>query len=178
MLDTTVLLLSTPLFGALEFVFDGGVTIFAGLIGQADAPAVEGAAQAVEGAAQAVEGAAQAVEGAGGAAAEPEMSPIQRILFGPWVLPLGLFFLFYATFIAPERRRKAEEAKLMAALKKGDRVITIGGIHGSVVSASPESKVVTIKIDESGNTRVKVNRSAIASIVNPNSENKTTKDKD
>ena len=113
---------------------------------------------------------------ADGAAAEPEMTPLQRILFGPFVLPLGLFFLFYLTFIAPERRRKAEEAKLMASLKKNDRVITIGGIHGTVVSISPESKVVTLKIDESGNTRVKVNRSAIASVVNDTAEDKESKD--
>jgi len=126
----------------------------------------------------AVNGLLGQVEGAAPGAAEPEVTPLQRILFHPLVLPLGLFFLFYATFIAPERRRKAEEAKLMSSLKKGDRVVTIGGIHASVVSVSPESQVVTLKIDESGNTRIKVNRSAIATIVNPTSENKESKDKE
>ena len=69
-----------------------------------------------------------------------------------------------------ERRRKAEEAKLMSSMKKNDRIITIGGIHGTIVSASPESKVVTIKIDEAGNTRVKINRSAVATIVSDKSK--------
>ncbi len=69
--------------------------------------------------------------------------------------------------LAPERRRKAEEAKKMSALQKNDRVITIGGIHGVIVSASPDSDVITIRTDEGGNTRVKVNRTAIATVVNP-----------
>ena len=111
-------------------------------------------------------------EDAAPAANAPEMSPIQRILFHPLVLPVGLFLLFYLTFIAPERRRKADEAKLMSSLKKNDRVVTIGGIHGTVVAVSPESKVVTLKIDESGNTRIKVNRTAIASVLAQAEENK------
>ena len=135
----------------LTDAIDGGTMLLASLFGQG-----EGAAPA----------------------AEPEMSPIQKILFHPLVLPLGLFFLFYATFIAPERRRKSEEAKLMSSLKKSDRVVTIGGIHATVVAVSSESKVVTLKIDESGNTRIKVNRSAIASIVDPTAENKESKDKE
>lgn len=131
-------------------LLDGGMMFLANLLGQAEDVAP--------------------------AAAEPEMSPIQRILFHPLVLPIGLFFLFYATFIAPERRRKAEEAKLMSSLKKNDRVVTIGGIHGTVVAAQADSKVVTLKIDEGGNTRIKVNRSAIASVINPDSENKDSSD--
>ena len=52
----------------------------------------------------------------------------------PDILPAGLLFLFYFIVIAPERRRKSDEAKLMASLKN-DRVVTIGGIH-AVVAAS------------------------------------------
>ncbi len=151
MFDSTLFLLIDSI--------DGGVTLLASLLAQAadSAPA-------------------DAVGANPGADAAPEMSPIQRILFGPFVLPLGLFFLFYVTFIAPERRRKAQEAQLMASLKKNDRVVTIGGIHGTVVAISPESKVVTVKIDESGNTRIKINRSAIATVVSDTSENKDSKD--
>jgi preprotein translocase subunit YajC len=142
LLDTTILLINLTLESG---VIEGGTTLVASLFGQAD-----GAAPA----------------------AAPEVSPIQRILFHPLVLPIGLFLLFFMTFIAPERRRKAEEAKLMSSLKKNDRVVTIGGIHGTVVAASAESKVVTLKIDEGGNTRIKVNRSAIASVLNPTNEEK------
>ena len=80
--------------------------------------------------------------------------------------------------IAPERRRKAEEAKLYSGLKKNDRVVTIGGIHGTIAAISSDNNVVTLRIDENGNTRIKINRSAIASVVNPNKENKETTDKE
>ena len=82
-------------------------------------------------------------------------------------LVAGFFFLFYFIVIAPERRKKSEEAKMMASLKKNDRVVTIGGLHGVVAAISEGSDVVTLKIDESGNTRVKVNRSAIGQIIRP-----------
>ena len=52
---------------------------------------------------------------------------------------------------------------MISTLKKNDRIITIGGIHGTVVSVASDSKVVTIRIDD--NTRMKLNRTAIASIV-------------
>lgn len=97
------------------------------------------------------------------------------LLSNPLILPVGLLVIFYLTFIAPERRRRAEEAKMMAALKKNDRVVTVGGIHGTVVAAAPDGDVVTLRIDESSNTRIKVNRTAIAKIVtaSKDKENKT-----
>ncbi len=98
-------------------------------------------------------------------AAAPEGSAIGTILNNPLLPLVGLFVLFYFIFIVPERRRKAEEAKMMSSLKKNDRIVTVGGIHGTVVAAAADSDVVTIKIDEAGNTRVKLNRSAVASIV-------------
>ncbi|MEM1225532.1 MAG: preprotein translocase subunit YajC [Planctomycetota bacterium] len=88
-----------------------------------------------------------------------------RFFDNPLLLPVGLLAIFYVTFWAPERRRKAEEARLLASIQKNDRVITAGGIHAVVVAAAPDSDVVTIKIDENGSTRVKINRSAISSVV-------------
>lgn len=73
----------------------------------------------------------------------------------------GVLLIFYLTLIAPERRRKAEEAKRMAAISKNDRVITAGGLHGTVVSAPVDSDVVTIRLDESGTVRVKASRWAL-----------------
>ena len=110
--------------------------------------------------------------------AEPQdLNWFQRILTNPLVLPIGLFLVFYLTFLAPERRRKAEEAKRMAALKKNDRVVTVGGMHGTIVSAPADGNVVTLRIDESNNTRVKLNRNAIASVVEPSADKKEPKDK-
>ncbi|MCC9644799.1 preprotein translocase subunit YajC [Rhodopirellula sp. JC740] len=99
-------------------------------------------------------------------AAPPEAdSFLRRFLENPLLLPIGVVAIFYVTYFGPERRRRAEEAKMMASLGKNDRVVTVGGIHGTIVNASPDSDTVTLKIDENGSTRIKVNRSAIVKIV-------------
>lgn len=103
---------------------------------------------------------------------EADLTLFQQILDNPMVLMMGLFMIFYFTFLRPERRRKAAEAEKMSLLKKNDRVVTVGGIHGVIVAASPDSDVITLKIDESGNTRIKVNRSAIATVATLTKESK------
>ena len=99
-------------------------------------------------------------EEAGPEAVEPKPFLLQ-LMENP-VFPIaGILLIFYFTLIAPERRRKAEEAKRMAAITKNDRVITAGGLHGTVVSAPTDSDVVTVRLDESGTLRVKVSRWAV-----------------
>ncbi|MGB7327968.1 MAG: preprotein translocase subunit YajC [Rubripirellula sp.] len=108
---------------------------------------------------------AQDAGGAGAAPAGAAPAGGSGDFLSPFLLPAGLLFLFYFIVIAPERRRKSDEAKLMSAIKKNDRVVTIGGIHAVVAAVSPDSDVVTLRIDENANTRIKVNRSAISRIV-------------
>ena len=117
--------------------------------------------------------------------AAPEATGMQSIFGNPFVPIIGVFFLYYFIVIAPDRRKKREEAEMKSSLKKNDRIVTIGGIHGTVVAAPEGTGVVTIRIDESGNTKMKINRTAIATIINdkesadgavkePDSETKTT----
>ncbi len=82
----------------------------------------------------------------------------------PLPLIAGLAMIWYLTWFLPEKTKRQNETNLLSSLMKNDRVITIGGLHGTVVSAPSDSDVVMLKIDEAGTTRVKVNRSAIAAI--------------
>jgi preprotein translocase subunit YajC len=84
-----------------------------------------------------------------------------QVMENPLVPIVGIILIFYFTLIVPERRRKAAEAKRLAAIKKNDRVITAGGLHGTVVSAPSDSDVLTIRLDDSGSVRVKVSRWAL-----------------
>jgi len=99
-----------------------------------------------------------------GAAAPGPVSPLQVFFNSPLPLIAGLAMIWYLTWFLPEKRKRRDETSLLASLMKNDRVITIGGIHGTIVSVTPGSDVVTLKIDEAGATRVKVNRSAISAI--------------
>lgn len=94
---------------------------------------------------------------------EPD-SLIGRLFQSGLLLPIGLIALYFLIF-GPDRRRRADEAKMLASLKKNSRVVTVGGIHGTVVNTSAEGDIVTLKIDESSGTRIRVNRSAIAKVI-------------
>ncbi|WP_345683957.1 preprotein translocase subunit YajC [Novipirellula caenicola] len=112
------------------------------------------------------------------AAAPEDLNWIQQLFNNPLLPFVILFFLAFQIFIAPERRRKAEEAKMLSTLKKNDRVVTAGGIHGTVVSTSSETNTLTLRVDDNNNTRIKVNFTAIARVIDPNKENKGSDHKD
>ncbi len=71
---------------------------------------------------------------------------------------LLIFGVFYFLMIRPQRRRQKEHQELMQELKRGDRVITAGGIYGQIESVSDESVVIKV---ESGTT-IRVARSSVS----------------
>ena len=78
------------------------------------------------------------------------------------ILPIAAIFLvFYFLVIAPANKQKRKTQEMLNSLKKGDRVVTSGGIYGTVQGVEPE--VVYLKISE--NVKVKVARSAITGVV-------------
>lgn len=93
--------------------------------------------------------------------------------FGPFgsLLPFILIaVLFYFMLIRPERKKRTETVKMLENMKKNDRVLTIGGIHGVVVNVQKDSEDVTLRIDDSTNTRMRVLRSAISRIITDDEE--------
>lgn len=73
---------------------------------------------------------------------------------------LVVFGIFYFLLIAPMRRRQKALAQLVANLKKGDKVLTTGGLYGEV--SALEDRVVHLRVAD--NVRVRVARSAIAGL--------------
>ena len=80
------------------------------------------------------------------------------------IVAIGL--VFYFLVIAPANKQRKKTAEMLSALKKGDQVVTSGGIYGTIQGV--ESETVYLKIAE--NVRVKVARSAISGIVAGESE--------
>jgi preprotein translocase subunit YajC len=79
------------------------------------------------------------------------------IQFLPFLLIFGIFYLL---LIMPMRRRQKKHQDLLSKLSKGDRVITNGGIFGTVVDV--EGDVLTLRIAE--NVKIQVARSAVAGL--------------
>ncbi len=77
-----------------------------------------------------------------------------------------VILIFYFLIIRPQNKRQKETKKMLEALKKGDKVISIGGIRGTVQSVKEE--VVVVKVDD--NTKLEFSKSAISSVVAPKEE--------
>jgi preprotein translocase subunit YajC len=70
---------------------------------------------------------------------------------------LGLFVILYFFMIRPQMQRQKKEKQFRANLAKGDKVITIGGIHGKIISLDDNSALLAV--DE--NVKIRFERAAI-----------------
>jgi preprotein translocase subunit YajC len=103
--------------------------------------------------AEAEGGAQPAAEGGGGG--------LQQMLL--FFLPIGI--LFWLLLIRPQKAEQARRTAMLRAVKPNDHVVTAGGIHGVVTNVHREADVVTIKVDEGNNTKLRVSMGAIARIL-------------
>lgn len=97
----------------------------------------------------------QTGDAAGGAAVggKPQGSPLDGI----WVLGL-MFLVIWMFLIRPERKRQKQAQEMREALKKGDQVVTVGGMHGKIAALDE----ATITLEVADKVRIKFNRNAVA----------------
>ena len=78
------------------------------------------------------------------------------------LMPIFLIFVvFYLFIIRPQNKKQKETERMISSLKKGDKVMTIGGIYGVVSSA--KDKTVIVKVDD--NCKIEFSKSAISSVI-------------
>jgi len=83
--------------------------------------------------------------------------------FGGLLIPLGLMFvIMYLLVILPQQRQRKKMQAMLAALKTGDKVITSGGIYGTVNGLDGDS--VILKISSEPQVKIRVSRAAIAQV--------------
>lgn len=80
-------------------------------------------------------------------------------LLWPFLL---MFAVFYFLLIRPQQKRNKQRSQMLAALKKGDRVVTIGGIHGTIVEITDD--IVVLLVNDA--TKITFDRSAVNSVKN------------
>ena len=71
-----------------------------------------------------------------------------------------IIILFYFLMYRPQKRQREDRQRMLTELKKNERVVTVGGIHGTIVSLRTESGTLTLRLDE--NARVEFDISSIA----------------
>lgn len=79
------------------------------------------------------------------------------------IMLLLLVVVFWLFFIRPQSRKNKELVNFRQNLKKGDRIITIGGVHGKIL----EVLETTVIIETEGQTKLKIEKSAVATEFNP-----------
>lgn len=87
-----------------------------------------------------------------------------------WPMMIALFAIFYFFIIRPQSKKQKETQAMLATVEKGARVITIGGIIGTIVSikqADKEKKsdddIIVLKVGD--NTKIEMIRSSISKVV-------------
>ncbi len=80
--------------------------------------------------------------------------------FGAFVPLILMFAIFYFLLIRPQQKKAKQHRELLGALKKGDRVVSSGSLHGVITGLSDD--IITMEI--APKVRVKVSRSAISGV--------------
>ena len=78
-----------------------------------------------------------------------------------WFIPV-IFVIMYFLLIAPQRKKDKQRTAMRKSLKKNDKVVTIGGIHGVVKSLNEDE--VVILVDEAKDVKLKMSRQSILTV--------------
>jgi preprotein translocase subunit YajC len=76
---------------------------------------------------------------------------------------VAIFAVFYFIMIRPQRKRQKEQQAMIAALQKGDKVMTIGGIYGTIDNINETTVILKVE----GGTTLKVARNAVNPVKEP-----------
>jgi len=86
------------------------------------------------------------------------------------VMPL-IILVFYFLVMRPQNKKQKEAKKMLESLRKGDRVVTIGGLRGTVLSVKEDA--VVLLVDEKTNTKLEYSKNAVSSVLKREDESAT-----
>lgn len=76
-----------------------------------------------------------------------------------WLMLILIFVVMWLFMIRPQRKQQKELEKFRKELKKGDKVVTAGGIYGTVDDIKEDSKTVLLKVD--GDVKLRVDKNSL-----------------
>lgn len=80
-----------------------------------------------------------------------------------WLPIILIFAIMYFLIFRPQAKKQKQHRMMLDALKKGDKIITAGGIYGTVLSVKEKENRVIVKIDD--NTKIELVKSSVAQVV-------------
>ncbi|MCG2815789.1 MAG: preprotein translocase subunit YajC [Candidatus Aminicenantes bacterium] len=92
---------------------------------------------------------------------QPQGNMLTALL--PFVL---VFVIFYLLIIMPSRKKQKKHQTMVENLKSGDKIVTTGGVYGTIMGVKPDRLEVKI----AANTKIEITINAISAILNPKGE--------
>ena len=83
----------------------------------------------------------------------------------PYIYLLPIPFLFYYMIIRPQQQQERKRRAMIDALKKNDKVLTNGGIYGTVISVDNNQDRVVLRVDDEKGVKVSFTRSSVARVL-------------
>jgi preprotein translocase subunit YajC len=94
-------------------------------------------------------------------AADPAASSTGSLLMNLW--PIGLMFVvLYFLLIRPQQKRTKNRNSMLSTMKKGDKVVTIGGMHGTIMEINDDNNTIVVRVNDT--TKLTFDRSAVNAI--------------
>lgn len=84
------------------------------------------------------------------------------IMFG------AIFAIFYFMIIRPQQKRAKEREKMLGDVQKGDKIVTSGGVHGTIAGLDEK----TVLVDVGNNVKLKIDRTAVGNVLKPKDDEK------
>ncbi len=95
------------------------------------------------------------------AMSQPQGGSPEGSLISTLIMFTLIIAIFYFMILRPQQKRQKDRQKMLDAVKKGDKVVTSGGMHGTV--AGIDEKSILVQVAE--NVKLKFDRTAIAAVV-------------
>ena len=89
--------------------------------------------------------------------------PDNTMMFILIMLPVFLILMWFI-IANPQKRQEQRMREMLASLEKNDKVMTVGGLIGTVHSIDRENNEITLKVDEATNTKVKFHLTAVSNV--------------
>jgi len=86
----------------------------------------------------------------------------------------SLFFIWWFLYLGPQMKKQKKKQQMVDSLKKGDRVVTRGGLIATIIGVKEKEKIVVLRLGE--NVKIEVVRSAVEGVLSDEGE-KETKEK-
>ena len=82
---------------------------------------------------------------------------------GMWLPIILIFAIMYFLIFRPQAKKQKQQRLMIDSLRKGDKIITVGGIHGTIVGVKEKEGTIIVKISE--NSKIELVRSSVAKLV-------------